>query len=384
MISLTTTATLWAATIGVAPVTADSPKTPELIQTACDHLLAIQEEGGAWPYEGVYRVKGEIPIGYRVGGTALVSEALLQAIPQGHDKFDPALVKAMDYILTGLDHPLMQPSRRSAYDVRVWGHACALQYLCTARASKRFAGHAERMTEKIRALVGALVFEELDGGGWNYAGRRKHAAFVTAVVSQALLTARTHGETVPTEVLSRARDSLLNSRVDSGAYFYSGTSAGRMSSRAKIQGSIGRSPLCETTLSLLGGGDRVAIRASLESFFEHWNELEKRRAQHGTHEPPFGVAPYYFYFAHRYAGQAIEMLPEKDRAALRARLLDRLLATRSEDGTWNDRVFPRSRNYGTAMSVMALLGSAMPIPKAVDLPVAPAVHEKIKTPPSAL
>jgi len=33
-------------------------------------LLASQEGAGndQWPYEGVYRVKQEIPIGYRVGG----------------------------------------------------------------------------------------------------------------------------------------------------------------------------------------------------------------------------------------------------------------------------------------------------------------------------
>ena len=48
----------------------------------------------------------------------------------------------------------------------------------------------------------------------------------------------------------------------------------------------------------------------------------------------------------------------------RARLLEVILKTRDADGTWNDRVFPRSRNYGTAMVVLALLGENTPIPPA--------------------
>jgi hypothetical protein len=41
-----------------------------------------------------------------------------------------------------------------------------------------------------------------------------------------------------------------------------------------------------------------------------------------------------------------------------------LFRTRSAEGTWNDRVFPRSANFGTAMSMMALVlqqpGAAQP------------------------
>ena len=31
------------------------------------------------------------------------------------------------------------------------------------------------------------------------------------------------------------------------------------------------------------------------------------------------------------------------------------LTRNAADGTWNDRVFPRSASYGTAMSVLAIL-----------------------------
>ena len=104
------------------------------------------------------------------------------------------------------------------------------------------------------------------------------------------------------------------------------------------------------------------MRAALNAFHTNWDELKKRHQQTGTHVAPYNIAPYYFYYGHRYAAQAIEMLPEAERAAERDRLLEVVLRTRAADGTWNDRVFPRSANYGTSMIVLALLGDQTPLP----------------------
>jgi hypothetical protein len=48
---------------------------------------------------------------------------------------------------------------------------------------------------------------------------------------------------------------------------------------------------------------------------------------------------------------------------LRSRLQALLWAVREESGGWNDRVFDRSENFGTAMTLMALLEpkSARPV-----------------------
>src|SRR5262249_25450325 len=130
----------------------------------------------------------------------------------------------------------------------------------------------------------------------------------------------------------------------------------------KLPGSSARSAVCETTLVLLGGGSIADVKKALDAFHEHWDELAKRHKKTGTHEGPYRIAPYYFYYGHRYAAQAIEMLPEKDRAKERERLLEVLLRTRDNDGTWNDRVFKRTRNYGTSMAVLVLLADRTPPP----------------------
>jgi hypothetical protein len=332
------------------------PSPAELIERGIVEILKAQEDS-QWPYEGVYRVRGEIPVGYRIGGTSIAAGALLAAAKAADKKAAEAIERALAFVLKELAHPLMRPSVENAYDVRVWGHACALEFLCRARAAKRAGARAKEVDAWIDALVKTLVEEELPGGGWNYGNRNAHAAFVTAPVTQALLLARSQGEKVPDETLERARRALESSRVESGAFLYSGRARDGGDRRAQLPGSIARSPAAETTLLLLGGGSLDAIRKSLDAFHEHWEELEKRRQQPGTHEPP-----YYFYFGHLYAAQAIEMLPKSERPKERKRLLEKLLRTRDADGTWNDRVFARSRAYGTSCAVLALLGEKMAMP----------------------
>jgi len=350
-----------AALLGVAAGPQDG--TADLLQRAVRELVVMQEEGGVWPYEGVYRVKGEIPVGYRVGGTAIVAGTLLRAAPEDKEA-RAAAARGLAAVLNGLEHPLMEPSTVDAYDVRVWGHAYALEFLCQARASNAAGDRAKEVDERIPWLVKALVTEELPEGGWNYAGRRAQGAFVTAPVVQALLWARGQGFAVPEEVLVRARKALETSRADSGAYLYSGVFAdGELrQTRDQVAGSCARSAGCEATLRLLGAGSEEALKGAIDAFHKHWDALEARRKKTGTHVGPYSIAPYYFYYGHRYAAQAIQVMPEAARAAERARLLPVILRTRDDDGTWNDRVFPRSRNYGTAMIVLALLGDKAPLP----------------------
>ena len=191
------------------------------------------------------------------------------------------------------------------------------------------------------------------------------STFMTAPTLQALFAAAAQGFKVDPDVVDRALDSLEDARLDSGAFQYSTYPRSKTGKGFEdVPGAVGRMPVCEVTLYLAGRGKVERIRSSLEAFFEHWGELEKRRKKTGTHEPPYMIAPYYFFFAHYYAAQAIELLPMKLRAAYRQRLYKLLWKVRELDGGWNDRVFERSKNYSTAMTVLAILQPGLDKPPA--------------------
>lgn len=333
-------------------------------------LLTSQEGDGnrEWPYEGVYRVRGAeqqliIPIGYRVGGTSITGLALLRSpVRQGDEDRIAALERAVEFVCEATTDPLMSYERyRGGYDVRGWGYIYALLFLQELEDRQAVRPErAQQVRDAISFYTKALVSIEIpQWGGWNYSRRRSverpcpQAPFMTGPAVQALLAAAAGGQEFDHAVIQRALDALERSRSITGAVVYSGGDR-RARPDALVAGAVGRMLVTESTLLMGSRGSLEGVRGALDAFFAHWERLEERRARTGTHEGPFGVAPYYFFFAHLYAAQAIELLPEAVRTEYRARLRDRLEVVRNEDGTWNDRVFPRSASYGTAMAMLAL------------------------------
>jgi hypothetical protein len=339
---------------------------PVQAAVACgiEFLLASQEGDGKaeWPYEGVYRVGGKIPIGYRVGGTALCASALLRA--PGYEQ-DPArraaVARAVGFICASADDPLMSPEYDGGYDVRGWGYTYGLALLLELGDRGLTPPELKEAADTTTArFIDAIQRTEIPQvGGWNYArpsGKEKAAPpspFMTGPTLQALFEASRQGHAVDRAVVERALTYLESARAPGGAVAYSGAANDR--SRDGVPGAVGRMLITEVTLYLAGRSNLMNIRGALDAFIVHWEWLDKRRAQPGTHAGPYNIAPYYFYYAHYQAAQAIELLPERERAEYRRRLRGLLFSTRLPDGTWNDRVFPRTANYGTATSVMALL-----------------------------
>lgn len=345
---------------------ADSlPERARLIEEGLAHLLAMQEardgqgEPAEWPYEGVYRVQGEIPVGYHVGGTAACALALLRSPGYSQDeKLRGAVRRATRFVLDTLHHPRMAADFEGGYDVRGWGHTYALTFFLHLRALEAVPEDwQDEVLRSVQWLVEALESTEIEGtGGWNY-GRRSRGGgtspaspFMTAPTILALWEARAQGGQVDEQVLERALDVLEGARNEHGAIPYN-TSA----RKDEMPGAIGRTPVTEVVLLMAGRSDQERLSSSIDAFFEYWPELEARRSQRGTHEGPYSIAPYYFWYAHRYLALAIEFLPQAERVRPRRLLLERMLLVRQEDGRWNDRVFPRTANYGTAMVVLALL-----------------------------
>ncbi len=354
--------------------TTSLPATEKTLARAAALLLEMQESvddapiAGEWPYEGVYREQGEIPLGYRVGGTAICAWALAET--PGYEETrerQEAVARAIERILALLALEPMAAGFRGTYDVRGWGHAYALQLFLRLRARSRVpAEHVEAVDAAITALVDALQRTTIvETGGWSYSrsdGGEKPAdasPFMTAPTLLALYEARAQGESVYAEVVERALEALSGCRNDAGAIPYS-TGGGR----DEWPGAIGRSAVTELALLLAERSDVARLRTALDRFLEHWEWLEKRRKGQGTHVAPYGIAPYYFFYAHAYAALAIEFLPEEERASYRERFLARLFQVQESTGGWNDRVFPRSENFGTAMAMLALLAPDLARPAA--------------------
>ena len=356
----------------VAP---SAPPPMEVVVNECvDAILRLQEPAdGAdadqvpsqWPYLGVYKVKGKTPVPYRVGGTAIAVMALAQSPRFASDQsVREAVGRGVDFLCEAWKDPQMSiADYEGGYDTRVWGHIEGLA--CLARlgrlkliADDRRDGAAIAVS---RYLDGVVALEMPRTGGWNYArpdGRDAAgapAAFVTAAALEALYEAKAAGLAVPDGLIDRSLDVLERAKDSTGSVVYSGAARPAPTMADGVPGAIGRMVASETMLLRGGRGSTAAVRGAVDAFIVHWKWLDARRAKPGTHQRPYMVAPYYFMFAHRHAAMAVELLPASERAEYRRRLNELLLSVRSEDGSWNDRVFASSAGYGTSMALLALL-----------------------------
>ncbi|MBI4564311.1 MAG: hypothetical protein HY716_06430, partial [Planctomycetes bacterium] len=144
----------------------------EALRTAVQQLLKMQEDSGRWSYEAYHQDPGEpgrLPYGFQVGGTSIVSTALIFVAPDDKEVQD-AVQRGLEFVLKALDHPKMAPLTKRRYDVRIWGHCFALEFLCHVRARKLGGEHAKAVAEWIPRLVKAIAEEEHPKGGWNYSG----------------------------------------------------------------------------------------------------------------------------------------------------------------------------------------------------------------------
>lgn len=354
------------------------PSDAEAISLGVARIVAMQEKGpGAdiaaeWPYEGVYRVGGKIPYGYRVGGTSIACMALLAAPGFADDApRREAVSRAIDFVAKSRDEPLLSPAYGGNYDVRGWAHCYGLRFLVAAK-------QANAVSDAQKPAVDAAIAFYLDAlrkteipqvGGWQYArgpGIDKPcptSPFMTAPCLMALVEAKAAGLDVSDDLIARTVKALEITRGESGYVAYNAQRPTR-DDPTQIPGAIGRMCALEVALARAGKADEKRLRFAVEKFLEFWPELEKRRKKTGTHVAPYGVAPYYFFYAFTHAAAAIELLPETERTAHRARFRELLFQVRDKDGTWNDRVFPRSASFGTAMSVLALMeaGGGAPRP----------------------
>ncbi len=360
-----------AAPIG-PPVPPDAAAIESAVQHGIAFLLSAQEgtPKAQWPYEGVYRVGGEIPVGYRIGGTGIVGECLVRTPGYSSDAARQEAVRsACAFICAGIREPLMNPVYEAGYDVRGWGYCYGARFLLVLRAAKVIPAGMETETDAaLRWYLDAIQKTEIpEVGGWNYARQpgietpSPASPFMTPPCLQVLFEAKAQGFPVDGAVVARALDALQRCRTEDGNFAYSAQRQTHEPARS-IPGAIGRMVCSESVLLRAGRSDVASVRRAVDAFLDHWRQLEIRRKKSGTHVGAYSVAPYYFFFGFYNACDAVELLPPAERPEYRRQFEQLLFAVRDQDGTWDDRVFPRTRNFGTAMTLMALQRPQFPAP----------------------
>ncbi|MBL8723837.1 MAG: hypothetical protein JNK49_07305 [Planctomycetes bacterium] len=341
--------------------------------------LAEGEDRDQWPYEGVYREdRGQLPVGYKVGGTAIACLGLLGAPGYARDaERQAAVARGLRFVLETLDAPRMQIAFQGTYDVRGWGHIYALELLLHLQDHRLVPGPLVAAVEtRAQWLVQALVESAIpEAGGWNYSRPRGYrspknraSTFMTPAALQALFHAKARGHEVPAAVVTQALDALERARSKPGGYAYGAPAKSQndvdeaaLTMMDRTPSSAARAAACEAVLQLAGRGDAARLRESIERFFRHWDDLAVRKSQDGTHVEPYGIAPYYFMYGHFYVAQAIELVADvEQRNELRMRMRTTLAKSREDDGSWNDRQFGRSAGYGTALAVLVLHMEKLP------------------------
>lgn len=195
------------------------------MQETGDPPLAGVVARSEWPYEGVYRVQRLIPLGYRVGGTAICALALLAAPGYADDpKRQDAVGRACAFVCAAVDHPLMSPEYEGGYDVRGWGHCYGLELLLRLKSSDAVPeGMQEEVARRTLQYLAALQQIEIpEVGGWSYSRRPQRAPspaspFMTGPVLQALFEAKRQGLPVDDAVVQRGVAALERCRLPSGA-----------------------------------------------------------------------------------------------------------------------------------------------------------------------
>lgn len=334
---------------------------------ALQFLVTTQRPDGAWgsgatehSFEAVFSI--ETPYAWQFAAQGLACIALLEA--PATEPRDQALDRALHWLAT-----TRLPQRGNDWDndaVWAWlyGTVACVRAIDDERLREPL---REQITARGRACIDRLVANQTPDGGWGYyddppyTRRPKWAtSFSTACVVPALHRALDLGWLADRAVLARAVGYVRACQLPDNAYSYDLTPIARISGGEhinRIKGSLGRTQIGNWALHTVGDESVpiAKVRDGIEKFFAHHEFLRVARMRPIPHEAYYLNAGYFFLFGHCYAAQAIELLPEGERAAWHARLRAKLLAVQRPDGSFCDFL---GSSYlvtaGTSFAILAL------------------------------
>lgn len=306
-------------------------------------LLRSQLRDGSWPSpHSLVETRGGSAV-------AIASIAGVSLLPfRERDDVAAALRRALDFVLA---NPLAtQPGR--LFDYTIWGQIFSLRFLAACVEAKF--GDREALVEAMDELVAEMKRGRFADGGWAYfkaeGSDGASIGFVTAAAVCALLEAKAAGADVPGSLVEKAAAFVASTKQEGGAFGYFAAGGGQAGRGAEA---AFRSPLYALALKRTGKGDVAGIRASLDLYMEHREHDLRERGKNLCHTSPEGLASYYLLFGCAFATEALDELPEKERAKYRAALIEDVLSMRTADGGFCDNPGV-GRHYGAAMALRVL------------------------------
>ena len=335
------------------PEVLDADAARVVADRAIAYLVEEQNEDGSWgtgALEGVmeYGFSVETFYDWHLAANALAVMALAEC-PETPER-RAALERGVRWLCT-----TRMPGRGSNWDVdytwpALYGFVACVWLLDDPRFG------AEGELDELRSLLlerGAafgeiLIRNQAPDGGWAYYDdppftRRPTWAtsFCTALVLPALERAQALDFGPDRPVLDRAIKYVRRCALPNGAYEYDLRPVPRVSAGEGInavKGSLGRIQVCNWGLATVGEPHATPdrIREGLEAFFDEHRFLDVARMRPIPHEAYYANAGYFYFFAHFYAAQAINLLPAAEREGWHARLRPHLAKTQREDGSTSD------------------------------------------------
>jgi hypothetical protein len=301
-------------------------------------------------------------LAFRTGTTALAVTALIEVGPDTPEA-KRALERGEEWLLENLP-TLRRATGMELYNV--WGHGYGVLALAKMHGRHPNTDRKQKIEALIRDQFDRLARYESVDGGWGYYDFRAQTAhpssastsFVNAAVLLALDEARRIGVPPPETLVKRALAATQRQRLPGDSYLYGEYL--KYSPAMTINrpaGSLGRSQACN--LALRAWGDTTITDEVLTTWLDRlivrngWLSMGRKKPI--PHESFAGVAGYFYYFGHYYAGLCMDQLKPEARPFYQDHLARLLIPLQEADGSWWDYpLYNYHQPYGTSFALMTL------------------------------